>query len=237
MILEGNCLEKMMEIPMGSIDLIVTDLPYGVTRNKWDSEINLSLLWANYERVLKPNGVVVLFGQDKFSARLMLSNEKMHRYNLVWEKSNPTGHLNAKKRPMRSHEDMLVFYKGSPTYNPQKTQGHARKVSSIAHKRASKITSNYGAYHGTNYDSTERYPRSVWRYKKDVQKSALHPTQKPVALIEEIIRTYSNPGETVLDSCAGSGTTGVAAINTGRKYILIENNPEYIEIIKSRIKI
>lgn len=134
----GECLQMMKQIPDQSINLICCDLPYGVTKNKWDSLIDLDLLWEQYERVIVENGAIVLFGQDKFSARLMLSNEKLHRYNLIWEKTTPTGHLNAKRMPLRSHEDILVFYKKLPTYNPQKTTGHERKVSTAKHKRNSK---------------------------------------------------------------------------------------------------
>lgn len=212
----------MQVIPDGSIDMILCDLPYGVTKNKWDSVIPLEPLWAQYKRIAKPNAAIVLFGQDKFSARLMLSNPKMHRYNLIWQKTSPTGHLNAKKMPLRSHEDILVFYNKLPVYNPQKTTGHIRKVSTADHKRNSKKTTNYGEHGLTTYDSTERYPKSVLTFATDKQKSALHPTQKPVALLEYLILTYSHPGAIVLDNCAGSGSLGVACKNTGRIYILIE---------------
>jgi DNA modification methylase len=220
----GDCLDVMKLIDDASIDLILCDLPYGVTKNKWDSVIDLKMLWAEYERVIKTNGAIVLFGQDKFSAKLMLSNEKLHRYNLIWEKTTPTGHLNAKKMPLRSHEDILVFYKKLPTYNPQKTTGHKRKVSTAQHKRGSKKTTNYGEHGLTTYDSTERYPKSVLKFATDKQKVALHPTQKPLALMEYLIATYSNEGEIVLDNCAGSGTTGLAAKKLNRNYIMIEND-------------
>jgi len=231
----GDCLEVMKLIDDATIDLIICDLPYGVTKNKWDSVIDLKMLWGEYERVIKTNGAIVLFGQDKFSARLMLSNEKLHRYNLIWEKTTPTGHLNAKKMPLRSHEDILVFYKKLPTYNPQKTTGHKRKVSTAQHKRGSKRTTNYGEHGLTTYDSTERYPKSVLKFATDKQKVALHPTQKPLALIEYLIATYSNEGEIVLDNCAGSGTTGLAAKNLGRNYIMIENNETYYKTCINRV--
>lgn len=220
----GDCLDIMKFIGDSTIDLILCDLPYGVTKNKWDSVIDMKKLWGEYERVIKDNGAIVLFGQDKFSAKLMLSNEKLHRYNLIWEKTTPTGHLNAKKMPLRSHEDLLVFYKKLPTYNPQKTTGHERKVSTAHHKRFSKQTTNYGEHGLTTYDSTERYPKSVLKFATDKQKVALHPTQKPLALMEYLIATYTNEGETVLDNCAGSGTTGLAAKNLNRNYIMIEND-------------
>lgn len=231
----GDCLEVMKFIPNNSIDMILCDLPYGKTKNKWDSIIDLDKLWKEYKRIIKKNGAIILFGQDKFSAKLMLSNEKWHRYNIIWEKTTPTGHLNAKKMPLRSHEDMLVFYDKLPTYNPQKTTGHARKVSSAKHKRNSKKTTNYGDHDLTSYDSTERYPKSVWKFATDKQKSALHPTQKPVALIKELIKTFSNPGELILDNCCGSGTTGVGCIETGRNYICIDDDLEFFDISKERI--
>ena len=207
----------------------------GKTKNDWDSIIDLETLWLEYVRVIKNNGAIILFGQDKFSARLMLSNEKLHRYNIIWEKTTPTGHLNAKRMPLRSHEDILVFYKSLPTYNPQKTTGHERKVSTANHKRNSKMTTDYGEHGLTTYDSTERYPKSVWKFATDKQKEALHPTKKPVKLIEELIKTYTNEGDLVLDNCAGSGTTGVAARNTGRDYILIEKDEKYFDIIQQRL--
>jgi len=216
--------------------MILCDLPYGVTKNKWDSVIDLKLLWEQYERIIKDNGVIILFGQDKFSAKLMLSNEKMHRYNLIWQKTTPTGHLNAKKMPLRSHEDLLVFYKKLPVYNPQKTTGHKRKVSTAKHKINSKKTTNYGEHGLTTYDSTERYPKSVLTFATDKQKSSLHPTQKPVLLLEFLIKSFTNEGDLVLDNAAGSGSTGVACKNTNRNFLLIEKEEEFYNIINERIK-
>lgn len=233
----GDCLELMNDIPDESVDMILCDLPYGVTKNKWDSVINLTRLWLQYERIIKPNGAIILTGQDKFSARLMLSNERLHRYNLIWEKTSPTGHLNAKRMPLRSHEDILVFYKSIPTYNPQKTTGHKRKVSTAAHKRNSKKTTNYGEHGLTTYDSTERFPKSVLKFATDKQKSAIHPTQKPVALFEYLIKTYTNEGETVLDNCSGSGTTAIACMTTNRNYICIENDKEHFENSNRRVEL
>lgn len=233
----GDCLELMNDIPDESVDMILCDLPYGVTKNKWDSVVNLTRLWLQYERIIKHNGAIILTGQDKFSARLMLSNERLHRYNLIWEKTSPTGHLNAKKMPLRSHEDILVFYKSLPTYNPQKTTGHERKVSTATHKRNSKKTTNYGEHGLTTYDSTERFPKSVLKFATDKQKSAIHPTQKPVALFEYLIKTYTNEGETVLDNCSGSGTTAIACITTNRKYICIENDKEHFENSNRRVEL
>ena len=235
-VINGDCLDIMSMIDDESIDMVLCDLPYGVTKNKWDSVIDLELLWKQYSRIIKRNGVIILFGQDKFSAKLMLSNTKMHRYNLIWEKTTPTGHLNAKRMPMRSHEDILIFYKKLPTYNPIKTTGHKRKVSSSEHKRNSKKTTNYGVHDLTGYDSTERYPKSILKFSTDKQKEALHCTQKPVALCEYLIKTYSNEGDLILDNTAGSGTTAIACINTNRNYIMIEKEKEYFDIIEKRIE-
>lgn len=235
-IYEGDCLEIMKDIPDRSIDMILCDLPFGQTaRNKWDSVIPFDLLWKQYERVIKDNGAIVLFGNGMFTADLMESNRKMWRYNLIWEKTQPTGFLNAKRMPLRSHEDICIFYKKLPTYNPQKTTGHPRKVSKAEHKINCKETTDYGEYGLTTYDSTERYPKSVWRFPKDTQKSALHPTQKSLELVKCLIRTYSNPGDLILDNCIGSGTTAVAAIQEKRNYIGIEKEHKYFVIANNRV--
>mgnify|MGYP002643064026 FL=1 len=203
---------------------------------KWFDENKKTGLWTHYKRIIKDNGAIVLFANGMFTADLMKSNEKMWRYNLVWQKTQPTGHLNAKRMPLRSHEDICVFYKKLPTYNPQKTTGHKRKISTAKNKMNCKKTLNYGEYNLTSYDSTERYPTSVWTFSKDIQKSAIHPTQKPVALIEKIIKTYSNENEIVLDSCAGSMTTAIACINTHRQYICIEKDKDIFESGKERVQ-
>lgn len=192
-------------------------------KNKWDSIIPSDLLWEQYERIIKPNGAILLFGQDKFTAKMMLSNEKLHRYNIIWKKTTPTGFLNAKRMPMRTHEDIMVFYKQLPTYNPQKTTGHKRKVSTAEHKRNSVKTLDYGEHGLMTYDSTERYPTSVWEFSTDKQKCAIHPTQKPLELCRYAIRTYTNMGDTVLDNCCGAGTIPLAAMIEGREYIGMDN--------------
>ena len=236
-LLLGDCLEVMKGIPDESIDMILCDLPYGQTsRNKWDSVIAFEPLWKEYERIIKNNGAIVLFANGMFTADLMHSNCKLWKYNLIWEKTQPTGFLNAKKMPLRSHEDICVFYKKLPTYNPQKTTGHTRKISKAEHKRNCKETTNYSKYGSTTYDSTERYPRSILTFAKDSQKTALHPTQKPAALLEYLIKTYTHEGETVLDNCMGSGSTGVACVNTNRKFIGIELEEKYFEIAKLRMR-
>lgn len=171
-----------------------------------------------------------------FTADLIQSNKKAWRYNLVWEKTTVTGFLNAKIMPLRAHEDICVFYKNKATYNPIKTTGNKRKVSKAEHKVTCKLTDNYNKYELTTYDSTERYPKSVLKFATDKQKSALHPTQKPVKLLEYLIKTYTNECDTVLDNCMGSGSTGVACINTNRNFIDIELDESYFNIAKKRIE-
>ena len=218
----GDCLEQMRNIPDHSIDMVLADPPYGTTACKWDSIIPLEPMWEQLKRIIKPNGAIVMTAQTPFDKVLGSSNLEMLRYEWVWEKTSATGHLNAKRAPMKSHENVLVFYEKQPTYNPQKTSGHKRKVASKVN-RADKQSECYGKQKGvTDYDSTERYPRSVITFASDKQHSNLHTTQKPVALMEYLIKTYTNEGETVLDFTMGSGTTGIAAANTGRDFIGIE---------------
>lgn len=227
----------MNNISDKSIDCIITDLPYQQTsRNKWDVIIPFEPLWTQYKRIIKDNGAIILFANGMFTAELMMSNKQMWRYNLIWEKTQPTGFLNAKKMPLRNHEDICIFYKKPPTYNPQMSTGHTRKVSKAEHKVGCKATTDYGEHGLTTYDSTERYPKSVWKFAKDIQKSALHPTQKPVALVEELIKTYSNENDLILDSCAGSMTTAVAALNTNRRVICIEKEEDIYMIGKQRVE-
>lgn len=229
----GDCLERMNEMPDGSVDMVLCDLPYGTTACKWDSVIPLGPLWAAYWRVCTPNAAIVLFAQTPFDKVLGVSQIDALKYEWVWEKSHATGHLNSKKAPMKAHENILVFYRSPPTYNPQKTLGHKRK-SAVKRRDTSPV---YGAqnFGELAYDSTERYPRSVIPFPSDKQKSAVHPTQKPVALMEYLIRTYTNEGETVLDNTMGSGTTGVACANTKRKFIGIERDEKYFRIAQARI--
>lgn len=232
----GDCLKLMPSIPDKSVDCILTDLPYEQTaQNRWDRVIPFEPMWEQYKRIAKDNAAIILFASGMFTAELMLSNKQMWRYNLIWEKTQPTGFLNAKKMPLRSHEDICVFYRKLPTYNPQKTVGHVRKVSKAEHKVNCRKTTDYGEHGLATYDSSERYPRSVWLFSKDTQKSALHPTQKPLALIEELVKTYTNEGDLVLDSCMGSGTTGVACSRLNRRFIGIEQQSEYFEAAKERI--
>lgn len=242
----GDCLEVMpIYIKDKSIDLILCDLPYGTTSCKWDSVIDLSKLWEQYERVIKDNGAILLFAQTPFDKILGTSNLKLLKYEWIWEKTSATGHLNAKKMPMKAHENVLVFYKKTPTYNPQKTQGHERKVSKSENRNAciERRMSKHGLDYiygketeAPDYDSTERYPRSVLVFPSDKQKSKLHPTQKPLGLIEYLIKTYSNEGDIVLDNTMGSGTTILGAKNLKRNYIGIEKELKYFEIAIERVK-
>lgn len=235
-IIQGDCLEVMKEIPDKSISMILCDLPYGTTKNPWDKPIDLPRLWEQYERVIKDNGAIVLTAQTPFDKTLGASNLKLLRYEWIWEKTNATGQLNANHMPMKAHENVLVFYKKRPIYNPQKTKGHPRKVSKKAHRKNSKLSTNYNKYEPTNYDSTERFPRSVIVFPMDKQKEALFPTQKPVALFKYLIETYTTPGDTVLDNCIGSGTTAIAAIETGRNFIGIDIEKDTVELARTRIK-
>jgi site-specific DNA-methyltransferase (adenine-specific) len=236
----GDCLELMKSIPDGSIDMILCDLPYGVTKNNWDSIIDLEELWKQYLRITKETSPIILFGQDKFSARLLLSNEKIHRYNLIWDKGNRgSGFLNAKKMPLRNHEDILVFYRKLPSYNPQFGEGEPLHGMGTKYKDGKLGNSNYGKFDSHKNPSAERkgdtkkYPKSILRF--DRPHPPIHPTQKSLELCEYLIKTYSNRGDIILDNCAGSGTTGLATKNTNRNYIMIENNLEYFEICQKRL--
>lgn len=233
-LMRGDCLKLMFDIPDNSVDLICCDLPYGTTRCKWDTTLDLGALWWHYKRVAKSNCAILLFAQTPFDKVLGVSNLQMLKYEIIWEKPSATGHLNAKKMPMKAHENILVFYENLPNYNPQKTSGHERKT---AHKR---VTLNSDIYNdntaATDYDSTERYPRSIQVFSSDKQTCRLHPTQKPVALIEYLVKTYTNEGDTVLDNCMGSGTTGVACKKLGRDFIGIELDGDYFETAKARIE-
>lgn len=221
----GDCLDVMDKlIEQGiTVDAIITDPPYGTTACKWDSIIPFDEMWRRLDQLIKSNGAIVLFGSEPFSSSLRMSNIKNYKYDWIWEKTSATGHLNAKRMPMKANELISVFYKKQPTYNPQKTTGHTRKVSTAEHKRNSTKTEVYGKHGLTGYDSTERYPRTVIKFKTDKQKSALHPTQKPIALMEYLVKTYTNEGDLVLDFTMGSGTTIRACNNLNRNAIGIDN--------------
>ena len=232
---KGDCLELMRDIPDKSIDAIIADLPYGTTACKWDTIIPFEPLWAQYKRIIKDNGVIVLFGSEPFSSALRMSNIKHYKYDWVWDKVNRyTGYSNCKNAPLRRYETISVFAKQKTTYNPQMIVGKPYKKTG---DYSSKI---YGTekIKKTGENSGTRYPYNILQFKGDDKKNGfLHPTQKPVDLLEYLIRTYTNEGETVLDNCMGSGSTGVACQNTNRNFIGIEKDENYFNIAKERIDI
>jgi site-specific DNA-methyltransferase (adenine-specific) len=219
----GDTFDVMRTLPSASVDMILCDLPYGTTQNKWDSVLPLDQLWAEYWRIAKPNAAIVLTAQPPFDKLLGASCLQHMKYEWIWEKTEATGHLNAKKQPMKCHENILVFYRQQSTYNPEMTQGHPVKIT----QRSARASVNYGSQRPTSYESDQRYPRSVLQFAKDNKNAKIHPTQKPVDLFSYMIRTYTNPGDTVLDNTAGSGTTAVAAEQSGRRWICIERDEEY----------
>lgn len=225
---KGDCLKVMEQIPDASVDMILCDLPYGTTsRNHWDCVIDYTLLWSHYSRIIKDNGAICLFAQAPFDKTLACSNLKWFRYEWIWQKTQGTGHLNAKKMPMKAHENVLVFYKRLPTYNPQMREGKpytckSGRGSTNYREQKSVITENDGV----------RYPLDILPFNSD---KGLHPTQKPVALLEYLIKTYTNEEDKVLDNCMGSGSTGVACVNTNRNFIGIELDEGYFKIAENRI--
>jgi DNA modification methylase len=234
MIRFGDCLDVMADLAAGSVDLALSDVPYGQTQNAWDKPIPFEPMWEQLRRVTKPDGAMIFMAAQPFASKLICSNLADFRYDLIWGKNKPTGFLNAKKQPLRSHEHVLVFYRKPPVYEPQMTTGH--KPGNYA--RRTKHSTNYGAQTPTEYGgSTERYPTSIIPIpiinNDDPEKR--HPTQKPVNLMAYLIRSYSRPGDLVLDIAAGSGTTAVAAAREGRRSICIESHPEYFEIMQSRV--
>lgn len=254
-VFEADCLELMPNIPDKSVDMILCDLPYGTTQNKWDSVIDLNILWREYMRIIKDNGVIVLTSQGIFTAHLIMSNEPWFKYKIVWIKSKSTNFLNAKKQPLRKHEDICVFYRQQPTYNPQMTQGESYDKGI----RKDQFTGSYGDFKPRHVKSDgSRYPNDVVCYEEEPVEDFLyvktaesegpvyHPTQKPVELGRYLIRTYTNPGDIVLDNACGSGSFLVAAALEGRNYIGIEKNEnvalhkvtstDYIEVCQKRLE-
>lgn len=230
----ADCFDVFPSIADGSVDLVLTDIPYGTTQCKWDSVLDLQMMWEHLYRIAKPSAAIILFSAQPFTSVLVASNLRDWRTEWVWEKGNATGFLNAKKQPLRAHENIEVFYRRQPTYNPQMTEGHERKTS----KRKSVNSECYGkALNLTEYDSTKRYPRDVQFFSSDKQKGNFHPTQKPVSLMRYLIETYSNAGETVLDFTMGSGTTGVACMDTNRNFIGIEKDKEIYQVACTRMDI
>ena len=245
-IFEGDCLQIMKQLPKGAVDMILCDLPYGTTQNKWDSVIDLDALWSEYKRVLKPDGVVVLTAHGVFTAKLILSNEASFKYKIVWEKSKSTNFLNARKQPLRKHEDICVFYDSQPTYNPQMRPGNPYDKGI----RKDQLSGSYGNFQPSHVKSDgERYPVDIVYFKtaeSEPGRTVWHPTQKPVDLGRYLIRTFTDPGDIVLDNACGSGSFLVAAQMEGRRYCGIEKNEEvhlfkkakidYIQITEERLK-
>lgn len=230
-LLQGDCLELMKKIPDKSVDMVLCDLPYGTTRCKWDNIISFDSLWDEYNRIIKDNGAIILFADGIFTAKLVLSNQKIWRYNLVWDKKRGCDFLNANVKPLKSHEDICVFYKKKPTYNKQYWY-------SMPYPRTKNgtLSDNYGDRKEawSESENGERNPLSILSFPRDGKR--VHPTQKPVALLEYLIKTYTNKGEIVLDNCMGSGSTGIACLNTNRNFIGIELDEKYFKIAKNRIE-
>lgn len=230
---EGDCLSLMNKVEDNSISLVLCDLPYGTTRNKWDSVIPLDKLWSHYRRILKPNGVVILTSQGLFTAKVTLSNEAWFKYKMVWVKSKATNFLNAKRQPLRRHEDICVFYKKAPTYNPQMSSGKAYDKG----VRKSQMTGSYNDFNPSHVKSSgSRYPQDVFYFKtSESEGEVFHSTQKPVSLGRYLIRTFTNPGDVVLDNACGSGSFLVAAAMEGRDFIGIELNEENYRFKNERV--
>lgn len=231
-IIHGDFYEELLKIRTKTVDMILTDLPYNMTQNKWESTLDLRGMWDLFHHVLKDNGIICLTSMQPFTSKLVMSNPKEFKYEIIWEKEKGTGHLNSKKQPLRYHENILFFYSKQPSYNPQFTQGK-----SYTHIGTASTTKNYGKQinYNTIINDGFRYPKSIIKYSKDNANHGDHPTQKPIKLFEYLIKTYSNEKDTILDCCAGSGTTAIACMNTNRNYICIEKEEKYYNIIQDRI--
>ena len=235
MIYNEDCLVAMKEIPDYNIDAIITDPPYGTTLCKWDNVIDFKLMWEQLNRIIKPNGAIVLFGSEPFSSALRMSNIKNYKYDWIWKKDRPSGFLNAKKQPLRNIENISVFYKKQVIYNPVMYIGKkSHSIGKAINNKKQRKNNLYGNFKSMNRKGNLKYPRQILEYSRP--HPPIHPTQKPVALMEYLIKTYTNENQTVLDFTMGSGTTGIACINTNRKFIGIENNKEYFEAAKKRLE-
>jgi len=249
-LIHGDCLEAMRDIPDGSVHMVCTDPPYGTTACKWDAVIPFEPMWAQLKRITKPNGAIVLFGTEPFSSAMRMTSVKDFRYDWIWEKDKGANWMFENKQPLKVHEIASVFYTNQPTYIPQKTTNPNGVSKRHLSKNPSKITKNVKSvmgdgwkettmdetenYHGKDYEPSKLLPRSIQKFSRE-SKGKLHPTQKPVALMEYLIRTYTNAGETVLDFTMGSGTTGVACKNLGREFIGIEMDADYFAVASARI--
>lgn len=236
-LINDDCFNYLPKIKSESIDLILCDLPYGTTNCSWDSQLDLKKLWKEYERIIKEHGAIVLFAQSPFDKVLACSNLDLYRYEWIWEKTQATGHLNARKMPLKAHENILIFYKKLPKFFPQKTFNHRPIHSYTKYIETQNKTEIYRKANReiTGGGETSRYPRDVIIFSSDKQKDHYHPTQKPLALIEYLINSYSEPGDLVLDNCMGSGTTGLACLNLNRQFIGIEINEKYYETSCKRL--
>lgn len=225
----------MKDIDSESVDLVIADLPYGITKNSWDTIIPADKLWSEYKRIIKNHGCIALFGQEPFSSYMRVNNRKMYRYDWIWVKPQPVNFLNAHKMPMRAHETISIYYKHLPTYNPQMRTGFKKYVRRTTASGSTNYRINPKYVRKNKTVTDKRYPIDVVEFSKD-NANRLHPTQKPVALLEYLIRTYTNEGETVLDNVMGSGSTGIAALKSNRDFIGMELNQEYFSIAQERIK-
>ena len=238
---QGDCLELMKDIPDGSVDLVLTDPPYGTTACKWDSVIPFEPMWEQLNRIIKPNGAICLFGSEPFSSALIMSNIKHFKYDWIWDKQRGSNFQNARKQPMKQHENVCVFYKKQCTYNPQMVKYNGKKVTNKPSETNAKfksiVASNSPTMQIKPYkDNGYRYPCDILNIRREKLGSTVHPTQKPVALLEYLIKTYTNENETVLDNCMGSGTTGVACKRLNRRFIGMEKDEKYFNIAKERIE-
>ena len=232
----GDCLEIMKEIPDHSVDMILCDLPYGVTHNKSDIIIPFEPLWAQYKRITKPNGCIALFGQGLFYVDLVNSNRQMFRYDLVWDKILTSGFLNAKKMPLRQHEQIAIFYTEPPVYNPQFSEGKPSHDQGTKYLSKEPNNNNYGDYRPVKTElTTKKYPTSIIRFQKPHPSKAMHRTEKSIECLEYLIKTYTNEGDTVLDNCMGAGSTGLACMRCNRRFIGIELDNQYYQIAESRL--
>lgn len=238
----GDCLELMPQMENEMFDMILCDLPYGTTACKWDTIIPFEPLWKEYERLIKPNGVIVLTASQPFASLLICSKINLFKYDIIWNKKRPTGQLNVKRQPLRQHEHILIFYKSQPTYNAIMHENRLKRDFVGKSEKSKKQSDNYGEQYDYNSNieaDALSYPRSIIEQTTVIGNSVAklpHPTQKPVALFEWLIKTYTNEGELILDNCAGSGTTAEACYNTGRNYIQIEKEQKYFDLILGREK-
>lgn len=236
-LLHGDCKDILPYLPTQSIDHIICDLPYGVTKDTYDKRIPFDFMWSEFTRIMKPNGNIVLFGQSKFFAELIISNEKMYKYDIVWDKILTSGFLNSKKMPLRQHEHIAIFYEKQKVYNPQMTIGKPSHSKGTKHLKQDGVNKNYGDYVSVNTELSDlKYPKSIVRFQKPHPSKSLHRTEKPIDLMEWIVKTYTNVGDTILDPTCGSGTTLLAAKNLNRRYIGIEINESDFLISKNRLK-